>query len=72
MQIDTTNGKGSTVEKILKLIKENPHITQEELVKMTGLSRRGIEWNILKLKNEDIIKRIGPDKGGHWKITKTP
>jgi len=35
-----------------------------------GLSRRGIEKNISKLKTEGKIKRIGPAKGGHWEIFK--
>lgn len=32
-----------TGEKIQKLIRQNLHITQRELMKKTGLSRRGIE-----------------------------
>src|SRR3989338_1302803 len=59
-----------TVEKILAIIKEKPRITQKELSEETGLSRRGIEWNLQKLRNEGIIKRIGPDKGGYWEIIK--
>jgi ATP-dependent DNA helicase RecG len=57
-----------TVEKILALIKDNPKITQRELMDKTGLSRRGIEWNLKKLKEEGLLSRIGPDKGGHWEL----
>jgi len=56
------------VEKILTLIKDNPTITQKELMVKTGLTRRGVEWNIKKMKKEGVIKRKGPDKGGHWEI----
>jgi len=56
------------VEKILEAIKKNPKITQNEFVEITGLTRRGIEWNLAKLKEEGIIKRIGPAKGGHWEV----
>jgi len=56
------------VEKILEAIKIDPAITYEELSKATGLSTRGVEWNISKLKAEGKIKRIGPDKGGHWEV----
>ncbi|MBI4154312.1 putative DNA binding domain-containing protein [Candidatus Woesearchaeota archaeon] len=59
-----------TVEKILGLMKTSPKITQKELVQKTGLTRRGIEWNISKLKKEGKIKRVGPAKGGHWKVLK--
>ncbi|MBU1166004.1 winged helix-turn-helix transcriptional regulator, partial [Candidatus Micrarchaeota archaeon] len=48
--------------------RKNPRITQKELMTETGLTRRGVEWNLSKLKNEGKLKRIGPDKGGHWEI----
>ena len=57
-----------TVEKILNLIKENPKVTQMELSAKTGLTRRGIEWNLKQLKQVGKLKRIGPDKGGSWEI----
>ncbi len=57
-----------TVEKILALIKENPQITQKKFMIKTGLTRRGVEWNLKKLKDAGRIRRIGPDKGGHWEV----
>jgi ATP-dependent DNA helicase RecG len=57
-----------TVERILVLIKDNPQITQKKLMVKTGLTRRGVEWNLKKLKEANRIRRIGPDKGGHWEI----
>jgi len=57
-----------TVEKILDAIKSNFKITQNELMEVTSLTRRGVEWNLAKLKEKGIIKRIGSAKGGHWKI----
>jgi len=59
-----------TVEKILVLIKTDPRITQKELMNKTRLTRRGVEWNLKKLKDEGRIKRIGPDKGGHWEVVR--
>ncbi len=59
-----------TVEKILGAIKENPRITAKELENVTGLGRRGVEWNLGKLKKSGRIKRIGGDKGGYWKVVK--
>jgi ATP-dependent DNA helicase RecG len=57
-----------TVEKIIEAITNNPLITQGELSELTGLTRRGIEYNLSKLKEKGLIERIGPDKGGYWKI----
>ncbi len=59
-----------TVEKILDLLKANPQITQKEIMNNTGLTRRGVEWNLKKLKDEKKIRRIGPDKGWHWEVVK--
>ncbi|WP_298685058.1 winged helix-turn-helix transcriptional regulator [uncultured Methanomethylovorans sp.] len=56
------------MEKFLEAIKGNPAITYGELTKATSLSTRGVEWKIAKLKAEGKIKRIGPDKGGHWEV----
>ena len=57
-----------TVGKILEAIRDNPTITREELSQVTDLSIRGVEWNLARLKKEGKIKRIGPDRGGHWEI----
>ena len=57
-----------TVEKIIQLILANPLITARQLEEETGLTRRGVEWNIKKLKEDGILERIGPDKGGYWQI----
>ncbi len=59
-----------SVEKIITLMARNPYITQKELSLAIGLSRRGVEKNIDKLKKEGKIKRIGPAKGGHWEVVK--
>ncbi len=57
-----------TVEKILSAMRGNPSITQQQLVEAIGLSRRGIEWQLNQLKAKGIIRRVGPDKGGHWEV----
>ncbi|MBU4348783.1 hypothetical protein KJ830_00290 [bacterium] len=35
-----------------------------------NITEKNVRNNIAKLKNLNIIKRIGPDKGGHWKVIK--
>jgi len=59
-----------TEEKILSFIVSNPQITQKEIVDKIGLTRRGVEWNLKKLKDGKRIRRVGPDKGGRWEILK--
>ena len=57
-------------EKILQLISENPNITRNELSDKVGITSDGVKYNLDRLKKENIIKRIGPDKGGYWKIVR--
>ena len=59
-----------TVEKILKILSKTPSITVREMSEILGLSRRGVEEQIKSLKQKGVIRRIGPDKGGHWEVTK--
>ena len=57
-----------TTVKILELIRENKEITRQELADKLDMTIDGIDWNIRKLKKEGMLERIGPDKGGHWKV----
>jgi len=61
-----------TSEKIIELIKENPFISAKEIAMSIGKTPRAIEMQISKLKETRIIKRVGPDKGGYWKVIDTP
>ena len=54
--------------KILELIKLNNQITLPELSMIIGVAKRSIERNINKLQEESKLKRIGPDRGGHWEV----
>lgn len=57
-------------EKILLLIKSNAKTTSKEMMRETGLTRRGVEYLLNKLKENGTIQRIGADKGGYWQLTK--
>ncbi|MEK6927964.1 MAG: winged helix-turn-helix transcriptional regulator [Nanoarchaeota archaeon] len=57
-----------TSEKIIDLIKQNPEISAESISKEIGISSRAVEMQLSKLKEKGLIKRIGPDKGGHWEV----
>ena len=52
----------------MTLILKNSKITMKELSEKIGLSEKGIEWQLRKLKKEKIIKRIGSKKAGHWEV----
>ena len=50
------------------VITENEFIKTHEIADKTKLSQSTIEKIIAKLKKVGILKRIGPDKGGHGEI----
>ena len=59
---------GMTQEKIRELVIKNKYITRDELAKETGINVRNIEKNLAQLKRIGVLKRVGPDRGGHWEI----
>ena len=48
--------------------KENVTISTKKLAAMCSLSERQVQRIMTKLKEQGVIRRIGPDKGGHWEI----
>ena len=56
-------------EKIIIIIRDNPTVTQLELSNMLQISTKAIEKHIKNLREDGIIRRVGPDKGGHWEVT---
>lgn len=65
-----TPGKtpGKTPELILQHLQKIPHISIPELASRLGKSVSAIERAIRKLRTEGQLDRIGPAKGGHWKV----
>ena len=68
-------GKKSVVKSVVKkcdeivvILTDNPSATRQQLATATGLSVRGVEKNLGILKKSGRIRRIGPDKGGHWEV----
>ncbi len=55
---------------IVRLMKRNPRITVSQIAKSIQISRTAADKNIQILKRDGYIKRIGPARGGHWKVLK--
>jgi len=32
------------------------------------ITQKGVEWQIMRLKKDGILRRIGPARGGYWKV----
>ena len=62
-------GSPKTIEKVFKLIKDNPYITRQELVDKLAIKASAIQKHIEKLKAQKRIERVGSSTfGGHWEI----
>ena len=59
-----------TTQKIIEALTKKSDITQKELAELIGITEDGIKYHITRLRKKGILKRIGPDKGGHWEIVK--
>jgi len=55
---------------IINIIKNNNRITISELSTRLSVNEKTIKRDLDKLKISGTIKRIGPDKGGHWEVIK--
>ena len=54
--------------KIVELVSTNAKVSISELADKVGISQTAIENNLRWLKMKGIIRRVGPDKGGHWEV----
>ncbi|MBI5307947.1 MAG: winged helix-turn-helix transcriptional regulator [Planctomycetes bacterium] len=63
--VDTTQ---KATQKIIEAIAKKSDITQKELAVVIGITEDGVKYHITRLRKKGVIKRIGPDKGGHWEI----
>ena len=63
--------KPTSRDRILDLIKENPTHTAKTMASCLDLSVQAVQKQIAILKKEKRLTRIGPDKGGQWKVVET-
>ncbi len=56
--------------KILELMLKDPKISKQKMAEVIGISTTAIDKNISILKREGFIERVGPDKGGYWRVVK--
>lgn len=49
-------------------MRQNRKITLPELAAKIGVTLKGVEYHVRILKRNGTLERVGPNKGGHWKI----
>jgi Fic family protein len=58
----------STSDKIIALLRENPRHSARTLADVIGISAKGVEKQLAKLKASGKLTRVGSAKGGHWQV----
>ena len=64
----TESGPENTINRIINLIKNNPQITSRTIAIELNMARSGLIKHLNKLQESGVIRRVGPNKGGHWEI----
>lgn len=59
---------GKTIDEILRLLTAEPGLSIPELAMRLDKSESAVERAIRKLRESDRLIRVGPDKGGRWKV----
>ena len=59
---------GKTPVKIMELLMADPKLSIPELARVLSKSESAVERAARKLRETGHLRRIGPDKGGHWEV----
>ena len=57
---------------MLEIIIRNPHISRKELAQQLGLHESTVKRRLEYMVVNRIIQRVGPDKGGCWRVVDKP
>ena len=60
--------KLSSAEKIVAYLRTTPTASAHELSIVVNLTVRAVEKNLRALRESNRLRRVGPDKGGHWEV----
>ena len=64
---DKTRKLNPTRQRIMEEIRNNPNITQPQLMAIIGIGKTAIQNNIAFLKENGYIERVGSNKNGYWR-----
>jgi ATP-dependent DNA helicase RecG len=67
---NVTDVTENRLQLIMEILNSNDKISTSEIAKKMNVTKRTILRDIEKLKNDGLIKRIGTEKGGYWKVKK--
>ena len=62
----------SLTDRIVAFLRANPSASRRQIVESLGTTEGSVRHQIEKLKRAGTIRRVGPDKGGRWKVLDVP
>ena len=65
---DNGNDLNKSKQAILEAIRKKPQITLDQLVIVTGISKRTISRSTKELQESGTIRRIGSARAGYWEL----
>lgn len=69
MEVEDKNVQlNSTRQNILREMRNNPNITQPQLMTIIGIGKTAIQKNVSFLRKNGYIVRVGSNKNGYWKV----
>ena len=57
-----------TCEDVFNILKTNPRATLDRVAIAIGLSVRGVEQAVKRLKKANRLRKVGGKKLGHWEV----
>lgn len=66
-EVDRKGGQ-KTREVLLQMIADNPSVTTTQMASALGINRSAVSKHLDRLKADGRLRRVGPDKGGHWEL----
>ena len=61
-------GGQKTRDRLIELLVSHPHLTRVGLSAALGICPSAVQKHLTRLKLDNRVRRIGPDKGGHWEV----
>lgn len=66
-EVDRKGGQ-KTREALLRMISADPAVTTTQMATALGINRSAVSKHLNRLKADGLLRRVGPDKGGHWEL----
>lgn len=66
-EVDRKGGQ-KTREVLLQMIAADPTVTTTQMASALGINRSAVSKHLDRLKADGRLRRVGPDKGGHWEL----